>query len=185
MNDQDVDNLLEGNVSGDPPSQAFRAQVLQASSTLFALTRRRRARQRLLVLTTAAAVLIAGVSFLGGRYSVMRRSTGAPPGAPPAMTAVALADGTVVVSSEMVAWVNAARLFKQLGMDDRVGRALDRAGRLMPPDTAGADAGTKPVFTGEEAAGAGHETHPDGTDPPDRHESFSVMNRIMAQYSGD
>ncbi len=180
MNDQDVDNLLERNLSGDPPSQAFRAQVLQASSTLFALTRRRRARRHLMVLTTAAAVLIAGVSFLGGRYSVMRRSTEAPPGAPPVAMAVAQADETVVVSSELVAWVNAARLFKQLGMEDRVARALDRAGRLMPPDTADPGAGTGSVFTG-----AGQEEHPDEADRSDRRESFSVMNRIMAQYSGD
>jgi hypothetical protein len=115
----------------------------------------------------------------------MRRSTEAPPGAPPTAAAVAHADGMVVVSSELVAWVNAARLFKQLGMEDRVGRALDRAGRLMPSDAAGPGGGTKPIFTRGEAAGASQEKHLDGTDRPDRGESFSVMNRIMAQYSGD
>jgi len=182
MNDKDIDRLLEQSLSGDAPGQAFRDQVLRASSTAFVLARRRRARWPMMALATAAAVLIAGVSFLGGRYSVTRRSTGAPPGAPPVATAAAPVDGTVVVPSELVAWVNAARLFKQLGMEDRVGRALDRVGRLMPPDTASADAGTKPVFTGGEAAGAGHETPPDGTD---RRESFSVMNRIMAHSLGD
>ncbi len=180
MNDQDMDNLLERSLSGDPPGQAFRAQVLRASSAAFVLARRRRARWHLTALTTAA-VLVAGVSFLGGRYSVARRSTEASPAA----AAVAPADGTVVVSSELVAWVNAARLFKRLGMEDRAGRALDRAGRLIPPDTAGLDAGSRPVFGGGEAAGTSQEKHPDEAARPDRRESFSVMNRIMAQYSGD
>jgi len=138
-----------------------------------------------MALTAAAAVLIAGVSFLGGRYSVMRRSTEAPPGAPPVAAAVPRVDGTVVVSSELVAWVNAARLFRQLGMEDRAGRALDRAGRLMPPDAAGPGAVAEPVFAGEEAAGAGQEKRLDEAGQTDRRESFSVMNRIMAQYSGD
>ncbi len=182
MNDQDIDRLLEQGLSGNPPEQAFRDQVLRASSTAFVLARRCRARWHLLALASAAAILIAGVSFLGGRYSVMRRSTGAPPGAPPVATAVAPADGTVVVPSELVAWVNAARLFKQLGMEDRVSRALDRAGKLMPPDTAGPGVATTSVFTGGEAAGASQEESLDGAD---RRESFSVMNRIVAQYSGD
>jgi hypothetical protein len=178
MNDGEIDRLLEQSLSGDPPSPAFRDQVLRGSSTLFALTRRRRARWRLTALTAAAAVLIAGVSFLGGRYSVMRRSTGAPPGTPPVAAMVPRANGTVVVPGELVAWVNAARLFKQLGMEDRVGRALDRAGKLMPPDAAGSGVGS--VFTG-----AGQEERADKADLEDRREAFSVMNRIMAQYSGD
>jgi len=170
MNDQDVDHLLERSLSDDPPSQAFRAQVLRASSSLFVLTRRRRVRWRLMAFRTAAAVLIAGISFLGGRYSVMRRSTEAPPGSPPVATAVPHADGTVVVSSELIAWVHAARLFKQLGMEDRVGRALDRAGRLMPPDASDLE----PAFTGV-----------DGECRPDQRESLSLTNRIMAKSLGD
>jgi hypothetical protein len=179
MNDQDVDRLLQQSLSGDLPGEAFRSQVLRASSTAFVLARHRRTRRRLTALAAAAAVLIAGVSFLGGRYSVTRRSTGAPPGAPPVATAATPTDGTVVVSSEMVAWVNAARLFKQLGMEDRVGRALDRAGRLMPPDT-GAPG---PAFAG--AAGAGQEKHAEEADPPARRESLMRTNRIMAQSLGD
>jgi len=178
VDNKEIDRLLEQSLSGDPPSQAFRDQVLRASSTLFALTRRRRARWRLMALTTAAAVLIAGVSFLGGRYSVMRRSTELPPGAPPVATAIPQAEGMVVVPDELVAWVNVARLFKQLGMEDRVGRALDRAGKLMPPDAG-------PAFASEEAAGASQEERPDGADQSDGRKAFSVMNRIMAQYSGD
>ena len=185
MDDKEIDRLLGQSLSGDPPSQAFRDQVLRASSSLFALTRRCRVRWHLTALTAAAAVLIAGVSFLGGRYSVTRRSIETPPGVPPVAMAATPADGTVVVSRDLVAWVNAARLFRQLGMEDRVGRALDRAGRLMPPGIVGPNAGAEPTFAREEATGASQEKRPDGPGQPDRRESFSVTNRIMAQYSGD
>ncbi len=184
MNDQDVDNLLQRSLSGDPPGPAFRARVLRASSRAFVLARRGLARWRLMALTTAA-VLIAGVSFLGGRYSARRWEAAAPPGDAPVAMGAAPAEGIAVVPSEMVAWVNAARLFRQLGMEDRVGRALDRAGRLMPPDAAGANAAVTPAFPGAEAAGAGQPERPGGADPPERHESFSVLNRVMAYSLGD
>lgn len=175
MNSQDADKLLEQNLSGDPPRPAFRTRVLRDSTAAFVHTRRSGARWRLIALGTAA-VLIAAVSFLLGRGSAPRSAT---------QPALADTGDTVAVPTELVAWVNAARLFKQLGMEDRAGRALDRAGRLMPPDTSGPGAGTEPVFTSEEAAGASQERHPDEADGADRRESFSVMNRIMAQYSGD
>jgi hypothetical protein len=44
MNDKDMDRLLERSLSGGAPEQAFRDQVLRASSMLFVLTRRRRRR---------------------------------------------------------------------------------------------------------------------------------------------
>ncbi len=169
MNSQDADKLLEQNLSGDPPSPALRARVLRDSTAAFVHTRRSGARWRLIALGTAAT-LIAAVSFLLGRGSALRSAT---------EPALAEAGDTVAVPSEMVAWVNAARLFKQLGMEDRVGRALDRAGRLMPPDTG--DPG--PAFAG--VAGAGQEKHAEEADPPDRPESLTCMNRIMAQSLGD
>ncbi len=175
MNSQDADNLLEQNLSGDPPSPAFRARVLRASTAAFIHTRRSGACWRLVALGTAAT-FIAAVSFLLGRASVPQ------PGTEPA---VAKAGDTVAVPNELVAWVNAARLFKQLGMEDRAGRALDHAGRLMPAEAAGTVAGARPGFTGGEAAGARQEQRPEGANRPDRHESFARVNRIMAQYSGD
>ncbi len=175
MNSQDVDKLLEQNLSGDPPSPALRARVLRDSTAAFVRARRRSARWRLVVLGTAAT-LIATVSFLLGRTSTLQ---------PPAAPVVADAGDTVAVPRELVAWVNAARLFKHLGMEDRVGRALDRAGRLMPPDMADADSGIKPVFTGGPATDTSQQKPPAEADPPERRESFSLMNRIVAHYSGD
>ncbi len=169
MNSQDADKLLEQNLSGDPPSPALRARVLRDSTAVFVHTRRSGARWRLIALGTAA-VLIAAVSFLLGRGSALRSAT---------KPALADAGDTVAVPSELVAWVNAARLFKQLGMAERVGRALDHAGRLMPADTAGPG----PAFAG--GAGAGQEKQVEEADRPDRQEPSSYMNRIMAQSLGD
>ncbi len=176
MNDEDLDRILEQGLAGEPAGARFRVRVLQDSLAALAGRQRRHARWRSAALA-AAAVLIAGVAFLGGRYSVLRWETGAPPGAPP----VAQAEGTVVVSSELVEWVNAARLFKQLGMQERVGRALDHVGRLLPADTAGSG----PVFAGGTEAGAGQEEHAEEAERPDRRESLTYMNRMVAHSLGD
>jgi hypothetical protein len=41
---------------------------------------------------------------------------------------------TVNVSGELVAWLEAARFFKQLGMEQRMVVAYERAGALIPAD---------------------------------------------------
>ena len=78
----------------------------------------------------AAAVLIAGVAFLGGRLSVPRKLPRSMDVAP---QAVAETDG-VNVPSDLVAWLDAACLFRQLGMEDRMADAVESAGRLLPSD---------------------------------------------------
>jgi hypothetical protein len=40
----------------------------------------------------------------------------------------------VIVPSDLVAWLDAARLFKRLGMEERMARAFDKAGKLLPYD---------------------------------------------------
>jgi hypothetical protein len=65
--------------------------------------------------------------------------------------AAAEPDG-VNVPSHLVAWLDAARLFGQLGMEDRMGRAVERAGRLLP-----FDAVTTSSMTGQTLAATGDE----------------------------
>ena len=77
---------------------------------------------------SAAAVLIAGIAFLAGRLSAPRRLPLSEDLAP---RASAEPDG-VTVSSDLVAWLDAARLFDQLGMEDRMAEAVEYAGRLLP-----------------------------------------------------
>jgi hypothetical protein len=40
----------------------------------------------------------------------------------------------VTVTSDLVAWLDAARLFKRLGLEERMTRAFDKAGKLLPHD---------------------------------------------------
>jgi hypothetical protein len=52
------------------------------------------------------------------------------------VTPVAAETQGVAVPNDLVAWLDAARLFHQLGMPDRMGRAVDRASRLLPAEAA-------------------------------------------------
>jgi len=142
MKDRDVDTHLKQYLSGEPPREAFKQQTLRNSTAAFVSVRRRRSALRRAQLA-AAAVLIAGFGFLGGRLSMPRTLPDSVDVAP--MRVAAESDG-VTVSSELVAWLDAARLFRQLGMQDRMARAVERAGKLLPVDTFIADGQTLQVF---------------------------------------
>ena len=146
MKDKDVDKYLRQHLSGDAPREAFKQQTLRDSTAALVRARRRRSAWRRAELV-AAAVLIAGVAFLGGRLSAPRTLSRNVDVAP---RAAAEPDG-VTVPSELVAWLDAARLFRQLGMEDRMSRAVERASRLLPYDSvAGSSAtGQASVATGE------------------------------------
>jgi hypothetical protein len=145
MNSQDMDRLLEQSLSGDPPGQAFRARVLLDSTEALVRARQVRARWRFAVLS-AAAVFVATVSFLLGRCSMSSREA-----QPAAKPIIADATGTVPVPGELVTWLQAARFFRQLGMEERVALAYERAGNLVPYDSANASdpAGRALVADGE------------------------------------
>jgi hypothetical protein len=153
---EDWDKLLEQGLAGDPPRPGFREEVLADSVAAFVRGRRSRAWRRAGSLA-AAAVLIGAVSFLLGRHSLPEP---APERAPVAAAIVTQAQG-VTVPNDLVAWLDAARLFHQLGMPERMGRAVDRASRLLPADAAGGVAayGTA-APRGERATGTPHVTSP-------------------------
>jgi len=145
MNDQDVEHLLEHDLPGEPAGHAFRVRVLMDSTEAFLRAGRIHARRQFATLS-AAAVLLVGVSFLVGRWSAPRRSAG---------PVIAIADDTVAVPRELVACLSAARLFKQLHMEDRMNRALDCAGRLLPREAIATGGPAGPVFA---AGGEGFES---------------------------
>jgi hypothetical protein len=128
---EDWDKLLEQGLSGRPPRPGFREEVLGDSVAAFVRGRRNRAWRRAGSLSVAA-VLIAAVSFLLGRHSLPEP---AGEGAPVVVPIVAEAQG-VTVPNDLVAWLDAARLFRQLGMPDRMGRAVEHASKLLPADMA-------------------------------------------------
>jgi len=143
MADHDIENLLEESFSGDPPAPAFRAGALRDSLAAFDQGRKSHVRRRWARFGLAAA-FIAGASFLMGRYLAPRSVTLLRP--EPVAAAPA---GTVTVSRELVAWLEAANLFRRLGMEERMTRALERAGqqRAYPSAWAGSSDQSRPATT--------------------------------------
>ncbi len=179
MKDIDEDTLLGRHLSGDPPREAFKEQVFRDSLAALVRTRQRRSAWRRAELA-AAAVLIAGFAFLGGRLCVphaLPENVAVAPGA------AAEPDG-VTVPMELVEWLEAARLFGQLGMEDRMARAVERAGRLLPAEAVIADSGTLAMFA---AAGSmeNREEHEESLRTPGPSPSVQRLDRILAQTSGD
>lgn len=177
MKDTD-DRLLGQHLSGDPPEEAFKEQELRYSTAAFIQMRRLRTAWRRGKFV-AAAVLVAGVAFLGGRLSM--------PGTPIVNVADApqhvVETDCVNVPTELVAWVEAARLFRQLGMEDRMARAVERAGRLLPADTFIAEGQTLRVFAAESIDNQTERVELMGISGP--HPSAESINQILAQSFGD
>ena len=138
MKEKEVDKYLSEHISSSAPREAFKQKVLRDSTASFVRVQRRRLAWRRAVFA-AAAVFIAGIAFLGGRLSVPRsnlpRNLSVPHKLPRnvdiAPGAVAEADG-VNVPGDLVAWLDAARLFKRLGMEERMTHAFEKAGKLLP-----------------------------------------------------
>ncbi len=177
MKDKDTDTNLTQHLSGDPPREAFRQRLLRESTAEFIRVSRRRSAWRSAEFA-AAAILIAGVAFLGGRLSV-------PPASPTRVDVPAHADtgDGVYVPSELVAWLEAARLFRQLAMEERMARAVERAARLLPHDIVIADGQARPVF----AAGSIEDQMKlmELMDMQGPQPSAESINHILAQSFGD
>ena len=179
MKDGDIDKLLRQHLSGDQPQETLKQEILRDSLANFGRVQRRRSAWRR-VEHAAAAVLIAGIAFLGGRLS-----------APPALLgtvdtepqAAARSDG-VAVPSDLIAWLDAARLFGQLGMQDRMARAVVRASKLLPVDAITTDDRTGQAF----AAGGSVENQKECMEPVGVSAPQPLVestNQILAQSFGD
>lgn len=175
MNDMDNDTLLGRHLSGDQPRESFRARTLRDSTAALIQVRRRRHARRAFALS-AAAVLIAGFAFIGGRLT----APAAPVGNYVNKPQLIVEPDTTAVPNELLAWLEAARLFGQLGMEDRMARAVKRAGRLLPADSFMIDSRIVPAGSTENQ---NEPARPTGTSGP--HPSAESMNRILAQSFGD
>jgi len=180
MKDKDVDKYLRQNLSGDAPREAFKQQTLRDSTAALVRVRRRRSVRRRAELV-AAAVLIAGIAFLGGRLSKPRTL---PRNVDVALQVTAEPDG-VTVPSDLIAWLDAARLFRQLGMEDRMARAVEHAGKLLPYDAVAANSvmGQSFTSTGDEVF-ENQNKHSILTDILGPHESVESISGIIAQSFG-
>jgi hypothetical protein len=178
MASYDIEKLIEESFSGDPPGSAFRARVLKESMAAFSRGRRAHVRRRLVQFGLAAA-FIAGASFLLGRYLAPRSVTARPE------PVAAESTETVMVSRELVAWLEAASLFRQLGMEDRMTRAVDRAGKLLPADIVTAPSGTGTAFAGHSPVNEARKKPLDWVDRRGGVASGECLNWIIAQSLGD
>jgi len=132
-------------------------------------------------LSSAAAVLIAGIAFLGGRLSAPRTM---PMSVDIARQVTTEPDG-ITVPSDLVAWLDAARLFGQLGMQDRMAEAVESAGRLLPSDTvaAGSEMGQSITSTADDVP-ENQKKHSILAEILRPHESVERVSGIMAQSFG-
>ncbi len=181
MEDKDVDKYLSQHLSGDSPREAFKQQTLRDSTAVLVRVRRRRSVRRRAELV-AAAVLLAGVAFLSGRLSAPRTL---PRNVDVAPRAAAEPDG-VTVPSDLVAWLDAARLFRLLGMEDRMARAVEHAGKLLPYNavTSISTTGQALAFTGDDEVFEDKNKHLILTDILGPHESVESISGIIAQSFG-
>jgi hypothetical protein len=186
MKDTDVDTQLTQHLSGGPPREAFRQQALHDSTAALIYVRRRRSALRRAELA-AAAVLIAGVAFLGGRLSAppsLPRSVDIAPQAAAVPNTPRGEPNGVTVPNDLVAWLQAARLFRQLGMEERMALAVDRAAGLLPVDTVAVDGQRQHVFV----ADGSFDNQKKAMEPmgmPGQQRSAESTNQILAQLFGD
>jgi hypothetical protein len=173
--DRDIDIYLKQHLSDNQPREAFKQQMLHNSTAEFIRIHRRRSALRRSVLT-AAAILIAGIAFLGGRLSA---PSALPRGLDSAPQAAAQSEG-VTVPVDLVAWLDAARLFRQLGMNDRMARAVERAGGLLPVEVVTTDSRTEHMIAAEKSvANQNKSIEPIGISGPQA--STDSINEILAQ----
>ena len=181
--DKDVDKYLSRHLSCSAPREALKQQALRDSTVSLVRVRRRQSARRRAE-CAVAAVLIAGIAFIGGRLSVPRKLPRSVDVAPRA--AAEAETDSVNVPSELVAWLDAARLFKRLGMEERMVRAFEHASELTPYDAVASisTTGQALVFTDDKVFD-NQNKHSILTAILSPHESVGSISGIIAQSFGD
>lgn len=129
MSSHDLNKMIEDALNTHAASDDFKEHLLQNSTAAFA---KGRALQRRLRMTGLifAILLVTGAAFICGRFSVSDPATNRQV----ALQASGEEDEGIRVSKEMVAWLDAARFFTQLGMDERAALSYKQASDLVPYD---------------------------------------------------
>lgn len=178
MKDRDVDTHLKQFLAGDPAKDAFKQQVLQDSTAEFLRVQRHHSVWRFTGLAIAAMLMI-GAAFWAGRVSTPSKM---PETGEPQPLAVS-GSNSVVVPEDLIAWLDAARLFGQLGMKDRMAHAVERAGRLLPADAVVRDQARQGHIAVRSVAKRNKPIEP--TDLPGPHPSAEGIHQILAHSLGD
>ena len=129
MKNQDTENLIEDALSEGSATNAFKEHLLRSSTAT--LVRGRVLHRRLRTAGFALLIMLAtGAVFLCGRLSVSSE----------ALDKQELVHDVdeqvehVMVSRELVVWLDAARFFTQLGMEERAALSYRQASELIPYD---------------------------------------------------
>lgn len=130
MSNHDVNKLIEDALNASPSSDAFKSQLLHDTTAVFVRDRTFKRRMRMMGLIVAI-LFVSTTAFFSGRLSVSERITNQ-------QIAVQTADEdkeSVRVSKDMVVWLDAARFFTQLGMNERAALSYKQASDLIPYET--------------------------------------------------
>ena len=129
MSSHDVNKLIEEAFSATAANDAFKEHLLRNSTVAFA---KGRALQRRLRMTglTFVILFVTMAAFVCGRLSVSSHATDRQV----ASQTVGEEDEDIRVSKDLVAWLDAARFFTRLGMDERAALSYQQASDLIPYD---------------------------------------------------
>ena len=130
MSSHDVNKLIEEAFGTDAASDVFKENLLQNSTTAFVRSRVLQSRIRMTGFTLII-LLITAATFVFGRFSVSSRVTNRQV----AGQAINEKDEGIMVSKDLVAWLDAARFFTRLGMEERAALSYKQASDLVPYDT--------------------------------------------------
>jgi hypothetical protein len=128
MKNQDTNKLIEDVLSANAASDAFREHVLRDSTAAFSQGRILHRRLRTAGFTSLV-VLVAAAAFFCGQLTVPRETLNQQ-----VARHVNERGDSVRVSRDLVAWLDAARFFTQLGMEERAALSYRQASELIPYD---------------------------------------------------
>ena len=127
MNDMDLDKLISEGLIHSQAQTALRMRIKQESGQALIRGRRRRLWYRRAGMI-GVVLLVAVAAFWGGRITTTPKS----PGETVLVAHPNQDDDTILVQRDLITWLEAARFFKQLGMEERAHRAFQRASALTP-----------------------------------------------------
>ena len=117
MNDEYISDLLKQGFSDMGMSSGLQQMLLEQSSHVLSRSYQRRARIRRLCRVSGLFVVLV-LGFAGGRFYNRPE---------PTIATTPTGGATVAVPQDTLTWLQAARLFHQLGMDQRATRAYRQA----------------------------------------------------------
>ena len=127
MDENDINDLLKSTLSGNTAGNNFKEKLLRDSTVAF--TRVRIFHQRLRITGLLSLIIIfTTAAFLFGRFSVSQKTNERQ------IIVQHTNNDSISVPRDLIAWLDAAKFFTQLGMDQRAEFSYKQASQLIPVD---------------------------------------------------